>query len=50
MLAFWLVVTCALIASAAALSHHTAPSGSCPALAVHCASQQPAGSLQGSAR
>ncbi len=49
MLALWLVVSCALIATAAALSH-SASGGACAALAVHCDTPSPAGHSQPGAR
>lgn len=49
MLAIWLAVSCALIATAAALSH-VAARGPCDALVVHCDNQTPASPAQHGAR
>lgn len=50
LMVLWLVVACALIATAAALSHY-APGGQCAALApVHCSGPPPASPRQHSAR
>jgi hypothetical protein len=50
MLAIWLVVSCAMIATAAALSHVTS-SRACAALAaVHCGSRSPVSPAQPGAR
>jgi hypothetical protein len=48
-LALWLAVSCALIATAAALSH-PASGGPCDVLVVHCDHQTPASPAQPGAR
>jgi hypothetical protein len=47
--ALWLAVSCALIATAATLSH-PAPGGQCDVLVVHCDHQTPASPAQPGAR
>jgi len=46
LLVLWLAVSCALIATAAALSH-VAPGGQCDVLVVHCDSQTPSSPAHG---
>jgi hypothetical protein len=46
LMAFWLAMACALIATAAALSHDVAANGQCPAVAVACGSQPASGHAQ----
>ena len=46
LLVLWLAVSCALIATAAALSH-VAPGGQCDVLVVHCDSQTPTSPAHG---